>query len=285
MDAEGNELTDAAHIGKRNSFRYRGYFYETVSGLYYLKSRYYDPVTGRFFSPDSVEYLDPETIGGLNLYAYCNNNPIMFSDPEGHMPQWLSTALKITAGVGIIAGLVVGSVLTGGTLSVVLAGAAIGALAGAASASVSTLVSGGDVHDFANSFLSGTASGAISGAIAAGPLGVGGQIVANALLGAGTYTISQAINGEKITLGGLVVNGAIGAVSGRIGQSGWMMSGATSTFIALGGKNAISHVVATAGMNSIMRMIIPALTLGGMLGGIYGGNNARINPNGNFIGI
>ncbi len=89
LDANGAEITDTEHIGHQNPFRYRGYFYETVSGLYYLKSRYYDPVTGRFLTPDSVEYLDPETIGGLNLYAYCNNNPIMFSDPEGHLPLGL----------------------------------------------------------------------------------------------------------------------------------------------------------------------------------------------------
>ncbi len=104
MDAVGNELTDAAHIGHRNSFRYRGYFYETVSGLYYLKSRYYDSVTGRFFSPDSVEYLDPETIGGLNLYAYCNNNPVMNVDPDGHFVISLGViALALAIGVGVAA--------------------------------------------------------------------------------------------------------------------------------------------------------------------------------------
>ena len=103
LDKDGNEITEFDHIGHQNPFRYRGYFYETVSGLYYLKSRYYDPETGRFLTPDSVEYLDPETIGGLNLYAYCNNNPVMFSDPEGH--DWKSFwngALKIISGIGSV---------------------------------------------------------------------------------------------------------------------------------------------------------------------------------------
>ena len=47
-------------------------------------SRYYDPATGRFISSDTVKYLDPHSIHGLNLYAYCFNNPVMGFDPTGH---------------------------------------------------------------------------------------------------------------------------------------------------------------------------------------------------------
>lgn len=101
LDCEGNEITDTEHIGHQNPFRYRGYFYETVAGLYYLKSRFYDPETGRFLTPDSVEYLDPETIGGLNFYAYCNNNPVMYFDPSGH-----SATLAIILGIIAVAGLI-----------------------------------------------------------------------------------------------------------------------------------------------------------------------------------
>ena len=72
MDANGNAITATAHIGHRNPFRYRGYFYDRETGLYYLKSRYYDPQTGRFINMDSVEYADPSILNGLNLYAYCN---------------------------------------------------------------------------------------------------------------------------------------------------------------------------------------------------------------------
>lgn len=56
--------------------------------MYHLQTRWYDPTIGRFISPDSYEYLDPETFGGLNLYAYCLNNPIMYVDPSGHLPEW-----------------------------------------------------------------------------------------------------------------------------------------------------------------------------------------------------
>ena len=52
--------------------------------MYYLITRYYDPQTGRFINADTPEYLKPSKINGLNLYAYCNNNPVMNVDPSGH---------------------------------------------------------------------------------------------------------------------------------------------------------------------------------------------------------
>ncbi|MDD7381980.1 MAG: RHS repeat-associated core domain-containing protein, partial [Bacillales bacterium] len=63
-------------LGNENPFRYKGYYYDVETSLYYLTTRYYDPEIGRFISPDSVDYLDPQSINGLNLYAYANNNPI-----------------------------------------------------------------------------------------------------------------------------------------------------------------------------------------------------------------
>ena len=70
-------------MGDINPIRYRGYYYDGETGLYYLLTRYYDPAIGHFISPDGFEYLDPETIGAINLYAYCRYNPVMYSDPEG----------------------------------------------------------------------------------------------------------------------------------------------------------------------------------------------------------
>ncbi|WP_438848863.1 RHS repeat domain-containing protein [Anaerocaecibacter muris] len=70
-------------IGDINPIRYRGYYYDKETALYYLNARYYDPEVGRFISADSTQYLEPNTINGLNLYAYCGNNPVMFIDPHG----------------------------------------------------------------------------------------------------------------------------------------------------------------------------------------------------------
>jgi RHS repeat-associated protein len=63
--------------------RYAGEFYDSATGLYYLRARYYDSEIGRFISEDSYtgEKNDPLS---LNLYTYCVNNPIMYTDPSGH---------------------------------------------------------------------------------------------------------------------------------------------------------------------------------------------------------
>ena len=86
-DAWGNckILVDIDGVASVNPFRYRGYDFDYETGLYYLQTRYYDPQTCRFISADSIEYLDPETLGGLNLYAYCGNNPVMGYDPNGNL--------------------------------------------------------------------------------------------------------------------------------------------------------------------------------------------------------
>ena len=71
-------FTNNMALANANPFRYRGYYYDTETQLYFLKTRYYDPAVGRFINADAVSYLDPETINGLNLYAYCGNNPVMY---------------------------------------------------------------------------------------------------------------------------------------------------------------------------------------------------------------
>ena len=86
-DAFGNcKIVNSSNndLANKNPIRYRGYYYDTESGFYYLNARYYNPVWRRFISPDSTEYLDPQTINGLNQYAYCNNDPVNYVDPSGH---------------------------------------------------------------------------------------------------------------------------------------------------------------------------------------------------------
>ena len=66
-------------LAELNPFRYRGYYYDTETGLYYLKTRYYDPEIGRFITIDDIAVLDTtrDYPNGLNLYAYCfNDQPI-----------------------------------------------------------------------------------------------------------------------------------------------------------------------------------------------------------------
>ena len=83
-NASNAEITSTAHLANQNPFRYRGYYYDSESGLYYLQSRYYDPVTGRFISSDNI--VIKTSIDGNNTFAYCYNNPIMLIDPDGNCP-------------------------------------------------------------------------------------------------------------------------------------------------------------------------------------------------------
>ncbi len=71
----------ASTIGKTNPFRYRGYYYDEETGMYYLKNRYYDPEIRRFISADS--YISGFNSTMCNVFCYCGNNPVSNSDPEG----------------------------------------------------------------------------------------------------------------------------------------------------------------------------------------------------------
>lgn len=62
-------------LGKDNPYRYRSYRYDIETGLYYLQSRYYNPEWGRFINADAI-------VTG-NEFAYCGNNPVMFTDSTG----------------------------------------------------------------------------------------------------------------------------------------------------------------------------------------------------------
>ena len=92
-DAHGNIISRTAknsiatNLTLRNIYLYRGaygYFYEKNSGLYYLQTRFYDPVVGRFLNADDTDYLNASgTTLGCNLYAYCENNAVNCLDPNG----------------------------------------------------------------------------------------------------------------------------------------------------------------------------------------------------------
>ena len=89
-DDDGHAVTDPDHIAFINPFRYRGYMYDAESGLYYLNSRYYDPETGRFINADGLLGANGDILS-YNLFAYCSNNPVNFSDPSGYgFWSWLT---------------------------------------------------------------------------------------------------------------------------------------------------------------------------------------------------
>ena len=103
----------ASTLGQDNPIRYRGYYYDNETKLYYVLSRYYSPELCRFINPDSISLVgvSPMTLTDKNLYAYCDNNPVMRKDIEGDI--WVTTVL-----IGLATqylGDVVGNVLSGKT--------------------------------------------------------------------------------------------------------------------------------------------------------------------------
>ena len=82
---ESTSGTLAGTVGADNPFRYRGYYYDTETELYYLNARYYNPTWGRFISADNYGGATGELLSH-NMFAYCANNPVMASDPSGHKP-------------------------------------------------------------------------------------------------------------------------------------------------------------------------------------------------------
>ena len=98
-DKDGNTITDADHVANINPIRYRGYYYDTETGWYYLNSRYYDPSVKRFLNADSIVGANGN-FTGMNLFAYCNNNPVIFSDPTGHYSDIVIYGSHIQPGTG-----------------------------------------------------------------------------------------------------------------------------------------------------------------------------------------
>lgn len=83
-DNLGNEIIDTSNIAYINPFRYRSYYYDSETKLYYLNSRYYNPAWGRFINADGIINAS-ELINDFNLYAYTVNNPIKYQDDTGSL--------------------------------------------------------------------------------------------------------------------------------------------------------------------------------------------------------
>lgn len=167
-DYNDDNYQGKVEIAELNPFRYRSYYLDDETGLYYLNSRYYDAELGRFINADSLDNLDKETLNGLNLFAYCLNNPVNLTDSKGtswwsDLWEKINKALEIVAGIVVSAFLVVAGVLlivfTTGTLSNIgsaLIGAGVGGLVGG----IQSSINGGN---FWAGWLGGAVTGAITG--------------------------------------------------------------------------------------------------------------------------
>ncbi len=211
-DSFGNVISSGGRFAAANPVQYTGREFDSETGLYYYRARYYDPSVGRFLSEDPAGFA-----GGINRYAYVRNSPINLTDPFGLCDQKKCTAAQalLTSLGGQLSQIgddakyigygAVGAAALGGFLAPEGAPAEVGlAEAGVAviefGSTISTLGAG----------LSGSAGGVYNGALAAG-------------YSAGAGKLSALLTGGSVTLPG--INGSLQSVtrellSGFIEKSG-----------------------------------------------------------------
>ena len=136
-NAWGKLLTSSGDLADVNPLRYRGYYYDVETGLYYLQSRYYDPETCRFINPDAFATTDADGVLSANMFAYCENNPIRNTDYVGAIGIDTLISAGIGAATGAITSLISG-IAAGDTGTKLLTDVAIGAAAGAFSGPITS---------------------------------------------------------------------------------------------------------------------------------------------------
>ena len=155
-DAWGKKLSVtgsmAGSLGYWQPFRYRGYVYDEETGLFYLRSRYYDPAESKFISSDDTVYLGANgDLISYNLLAYCGSNPISGNDPDGTI-DWgkLFTGGNLLA-IGVTAIVVGVTVLTCGVAAPAMVAVATATVAAGAATSVNGISEIGEAvcgHNF-----------------------------------------------------------------------------------------------------------------------------------------
>ena len=203
-DAWGNFTTTyhnngSSSVAKYNKYTYRGYYYDPDLKMYYLQSRYYDPAICRFISPDDTSYLGANgDLVSFNLYAYCSNDPVNFTDPTGH------SILTV-----LIIGVIVGGVIGGSVGGVIAYNAA--------------KESGAEGRELFSETIEGTLKGAVTGGIFGGlvsaSLGTGLIYGWNSIIATATITGTITISARAVEVGILQNNKNLAE-----GYSGWQIA-------------------------------------------------------------
>jgi len=222
-----------------SNYKFTDQEFDPETGLYYYGARYYDPTIGRFIAPDSLIQapFDPQT---LNRYTYCRNNPIRYTDPDGHLfgiDDLTIGVLLAAMAKGAVVGAAVGAgvaVATGSDVGMgALTGAIGGAIFGAAGAVVHGMEAVGSVASITKAGIhaaAGMLSGGINSGITGGDIGVGmlaGGLAAGISAYAGAEYFPQndlAQVAGRVMLGG-AIGGAISAASGGNFGQGFTIGG------------------------------------------------------------
>lgn len=203
-DAWGNTVykyDSGLNIDDINPFRYRSYYLDSDTGLYYLQSIYYNPEIGRFLSCDNVSYLNTASQLGNNGYAYTFNNPIRYDDSEGN---FINTIIGAVVG-GIWGGIAEAS--KGGSF---WKGAAYGAVSGAVAGLVVDLA-------IATAGTAGVAAGLLIAGGGGAFVGFASDVGSQLLFDDEINTLDEVNWGRAATTG--AITGAINLVSFGLGSA------------------------------------------------------------------
>ena len=199
----------AETLGKVQPFRYRGYVYDEETGLYYLRSRYYNPNLGRFVNADRV-FDANDSVTTYNQYAYCDNCPVIYLDSEG---RGLFTSLVI--------GLVVGALVSG----------------------IIEAAKGGDVEDIITSAV----AGGVSGLISVIPV-FRNPYINSAIMGGVGNAVGAWIGGDIDSIYDVIDNFAEGAAAGVVGQFvGDQLLNWTDKYWKQLSRDAKKHIISNLG--------------------------------------
>ena len=201
-DPWGKIISSSGTLADINPLRYRGYYYDAETGFYYLQSRYYDPEIGRFINADSYASTDATGLLSTNMFAYCENDPVNGSDPNG---EWIHIAI----------------------------GSAMGAVTSIITGYASAKQAGKDYSLFMA--VTDGLSGAASGALAASGVGMVGQIIGNAAI----EVTNGIVNGQS-SANEIIENAISGGANGLIGGKGASYGNANS--ITKSGKQMLKRI-------------------------------------------
>jgi len=199
-DPWGKLLSSSGTLANVNPLRYRGYYYDSETGFYYLQSRYYDPAIGRFINADSYASTDATGLLSTNMFAYCENDPVNRSDPSGEAFSLITIAV----------------------------GATVGALVNAAGTALSNVAAGKDWNDGIGLAL---LSGAVFGAVSTISMNPAARLAISAVASAAESVYDQVKNDGSVNLGRLTADVAVGTISG---YSGYIGNSLTGSFVKSG---------------------------------------------------
>jgi RHS repeat-associated protein len=223
--------------------KYTGQELDSETGLYNYGARYYDPALGRFVSADSIvqDYTDPQT---LNRYSYCRNNPIILTDPSGHLfgIDDLTIGILIASmAKGAVIGSAIGAGVSAATGGDIGKGALTGAIGGAIFGGAGAIVHGmeaapGGISSITKAGIhavAGATSGGINAGVTGSNVGIGmltGGLAAgiSAYAGAEVFPKNDAVQvGGRVLLVG-TIGGAISEMSGGDFGQGFIVGGSTA---------------------------------------------------------